>query len=88
MPASYDSSFLLFKERVGGIGDPQSVVSRPPRHDDQLLGPSIFRMLVEDVRLEDVTLPGLFVGRSEVRRLSFRGSDLHLSTFNWSLLDD
>jgi uncharacterized protein YjbI with pentapeptide repeats len=88
MRATYDGSFLLLKERVEIIGNPQSKVSRPPRHDDEELGPSIFRMLVEDVALEDLTLPGLYVGRSELRRVSFRGSDLHLSAINWSDLAD
>jgi uncharacterized protein YjbI with pentapeptide repeats len=88
MRTSYDSSFLVLRERVEIIGDAQSEVVRPPRHDDQEPGPSIFRMLVEDVKLEDLTLPGLYVGRSELRRVSFRGSDLHLSAINWSDLAD
>lgn len=88
MRSTYDSSFLLLKERVEVIGDPQPEVSRPPRHDDEEVGPSIFRLLLEDVKLEDLTLPGLYVARSELRRVSFRGSDLHLSAINWTDLSD
>ncbi len=84
MRSTYDRSFLLLKERVEIIGDAQPQVSRPPRHDDEELGPSIFRLSLEDVKLDDLTVPGLYVARSDLRRISFRGSDLHLSAVNWS----
>lgn len=82
--ASYGDSISVLKGRVEIMGDVQAEVSRPPRHDDDELGPSVFRMLVEDVDLASLTIPGLYVGRSALRRISFQGSDLHLSTFNWS----
>jgi uncharacterized protein YjbI with pentapeptide repeats len=88
MRSPYDSSFLLLKERVEIVGDVQPQVSRPPRHDDEELGPSIFRLLLEDVKLEDLTVPGLYVAHSELRRISFCGSDLHLSAVNWTDLSD
>ena len=88
MRPSYEVSFGTLKNRVEIIGDPQAQVLRPPRHDDETLGPSIFRLLLEDVDLAGLTLPGLHVGRSEMRRISFGGSDLHMSTFNWSDLID
>ena len=84
MRIDYGRSLALLRERVEIIGDAQPSVVRPPRHDDESLGPSIFRQLVGDVALADLTLPGLYVGRSELRRVSFRGSDLHFATFNWS----
>jgi len=88
MRPSYEDSFAVLKDRVEMIGDPQARVSRPPRHDDEELGPSIFRLSLEDVDLTNLCLPGLYVGRSELRRISFAGSDLHFSTFNWSDLVD
>lgn len=84
MRASYDSSFATLQDRVEIIGSPRPDVSRVPRHDDEEPGPSIFRLRLEDVGLTDLTLPGLYIARSELRRVSFRNSDLHLSGFNWS----
>jgi hypothetical protein len=84
MRSSYEESFAILKDRVEITGDPQAGVTRPPRHDDENLGPTIFRTLVADVSLAGLTLPGLYVARSELRRVSFRGSDLRLSAFNWS----
>jgi Pentapeptide repeats (8 copies) len=84
MRASYRESVAVLSERVEIIGGPLPSVTRPPRHDDEEPGPSLFRLLVQGVSLEDLTLPGLYVGRSELKALSFRNSDLHLSAFNWS----
>ena len=88
MRSSYEESFAIIKERVEIIGEPRPGVTRPPRHDDEAPGPSIFRALVEDVSLTDLTLTGLFVGRSELKRVSFHGADLRVSAINWSDLSD
>ncbi len=85
---SYLESVAILKERVEIIGDALPDVTRNPRHDDEVLGPSMFRMLIEDVALDGLSLPGLYVGRTELRRVSFKGSDLRLSTFNWSDIND
>ncbi len=84
MRLSYEESFALMKERVDIMGEPRSAVGRPPRHDDEEMGPTIFRTMVEDVALDDLTLPGLYVGHSEITNVSWQRADLHLSTFNWS----
>jgi hypothetical protein len=84
MRPSYESSFAILKDRVEIIGDEQPVVDHPPRHDDDNPGPSIFRLMLQDVSLADLTIPGLYVGRSELTRVSFNGTDLHFSTINWS----
>jgi BTB/POZ domain-containing protein KCTD9 len=84
MRASYRESVAVLAERVDIIGGPLPSVTRPPRHDDEELGPSLFRLLLQGVSLDDLTLPGLYVGRSELKAVSFRNSDLHLSAFNWS----
>jgi BTB/POZ domain-containing protein KCTD9 len=57
---------------------------RPPRHDDEQLGLSFFRTRLVDVALDGLTLPRTFFGRSEIRSVSFRGSDLSESTANWN----
>jgi uncharacterized protein YjbI with pentapeptide repeats len=82
--ADYESSFAVLSERVEIIGDPRPSVSTPPRHDDEEPHPSIFRLRLEDVSLTDLTLRGLYVGRSELKGVSFQNSDLQVSTFNWS----
>jgi pentapeptide repeat protein len=81
---SYEESFKELSGLVEIIGEPRPTVDKPPRHDSDPPGPSIFRLLLEDVALADLRLPGLYVGRSELRRISFRGSDLHLSAINWN----
>lgn len=81
---SYEESFKELSDRVEIIGEPRPVVEAPPRHDDDPPGPSIFRLLIADVSLDELTLPGLFVGRSELKRISLRGSDLHFSCINWN----
>lgn len=88
MRMPYDQSFVILAERVEISGDPQPTVTRPPRHDDEAPGPSIFRQRLDDVSLTDLTLSGLYIGRSELKRVSFSGSDLQLATFNWSDLAD
>src|SRR5260370_32620616 len=57
---------------------------RPPRYDDEQLGVSFFRTRLADDALDGLTLPRTFFGRSEIRSVSFRGSDLSESTANWN----
>jgi hypothetical protein len=84
MNLSYEESFQILSARVEIFGDPSPTVVHAPRHDADKPGPSIFRMMVDEAALENLTIPGLFVGHSELGRVSFRGSDLHLSTLNWN----
>jgi uncharacterized protein YjbI with pentapeptide repeats len=84
MRRPYDQSVALLKERMDVIGEPLASLDRRPQHDDEVLGPSIFRMRVEDVDVNDLSLPCLYVGRSKLQRVSFASSDLRLSTINWS----
>jgi len=83
MRLSYETSFGILKERVEIIGGPRPVVDRPPQYDDDIPGPSIFRMMIDDVSLADLTIPGLYVGRSELIRVLFSGTDMTLCTMNW-----
>jgi len=55
-----------------------------PRHDDEVPGVSFFRTLLADAKLEHLTLPHTFFGRSEIRATSFQNTDLSESTANWN----
>jgi uncharacterized protein YjbI with pentapeptide repeats len=57
---------------------------RSPRHDDDAFGVSFYRTMLADVKLEHLTLPRTFFGRSEIRGTSFRDTDLSESTANWN----
>lgn len=65
-------------------GDIPPLPARSPRHDDEQLGVSFFRTCLVDVTLDHLTLPRSFFGRSEIRNVSFRGTDLSESTANWN----
>ncbi|MDR3458528.1 MAG: pentapeptide repeat-containing protein [Verrucomicrobiae bacterium] len=55
-----------------------------PRHDDEVPGVSIFRTVLTKAKLERLTLPRTFFGRSEIRATSFQDTDLSESTANWN----
>jgi BTB/POZ domain-containing protein KCTD9 len=57
---------------------------RAPRYDDEQLSVHFFRTSLVDARLDGLTLPRTFFGRSEIRNVSFRGTDLSESTANWN----
>ncbi len=84
MRRSYEARFEALSQAFTIIGEPRHQVSRCPRHDDEEPGPGLLRTKGEGLRLENLTLPGLFMAHTELRCVSFAGSDLHLSTFNWS----
>jgi uncharacterized protein YjbI with pentapeptide repeats len=58
--------------------------SRRPRHDDDILGLSFFRTLVEQDDFSNLTIPRTFFGRSEVIGVSFENTDLCESTLCWN----
>jgi len=84
----YQASFQRARDRAGLEGDPKPKVRALPRYHEETLGPSWFRTAVGNHDLQNLTLPGLYIGRSDVREVSFAGSDLHLSAFNWSDFED
>lgn len=58
---------------------------RLPQYDDpEPLGVNFFRTRLENDRLEDMTLPRTFFGRSEVVGVSFRNTDLSQSNLCWN----
>ena len=77
-----DSCAYLLAE--GWIEDLPPLLDRRPRHDDDRPGLSFFRTLVERADLSNLTLPRTFIGRSEVRAVSFRNTDLSESTLCWN----
>lgn len=82
---SYDDSCrVLQSQQLIDEGDISPLPQRPPRHDDELLTVSFFRTELVDVKLEHLTLPRTFFGRSEIRTTSFRDTDLSESTVNWN----
>src|SRR5262245_2503728 len=82
---SYDDSCRALQSQQlideGEIPPPQE---RPPRDDDEVLAVSFFRTELADATLERLTLPRTFFGRSEIRAVSFRDTDLSESTANWN----
>jgi uncharacterized protein YjbI with pentapeptide repeats len=88
MALNYPESVAVLKERVEIIGDALPHVTQVPRPADDPIGPSIFRMRLEDADISGLSLPGLYVGRSVLTRVSFKASELRLSAFNWNGLHD
>jgi uncharacterized protein YjbI with pentapeptide repeats len=55
-----------------------------PNYDDEQLGVEFFRTRVADEVLENLTLPRTFFGRSEIKDVSFIGTELSESTLCWN----
>src|SRR5262245_39094725 len=55
------------------------VPPRMPHYDDENIGFSFFRHLIEDSDYGNLTLPGTFFGRSLLTRVSFANTDLSRS---------
>jgi uncharacterized protein YjbI with pentapeptide repeats len=82
---SYDDSCrLLQSQQITDAGEIPPMPAHPPRHDDEVLGVSFFRTELADAKLEHLTLPRTFFGRSEIRATSFLDTDLSESTANWN----
>lgn len=82
---SYEDSCRALQEQ--GILKPGEIPPLPstlPRYDDETLGVSFFRTGLTAAKLEHLTLPRTFFGRSEIRATSFRDTDLSESTANWN----
>jgi BTB/POZ domain-containing protein KCTD9 len=83
-----ESCQILQTNHLLDEGDTPTLLERPPRHDDEVLGVSFFRTVLADCTLENLTLPRTFFGRSEIRSVSFRGSDLSESVACWNDFTD
>lgn len=81
----YEESCRFLKDQQLLEGDTlPELPARAPRYDDEDLGVSFFRTELADARLEGLTLPRTFFGRSEIRGVSFKGTDLSQSTACWN----
>lgn len=79
-----DSCRELQKMGLLDAGEIPPLLQRPPRHDDEELGVEFFRTLMADAKLEHLTLPWTFFGRSEIRAASFHNTDLSGAVANWN----
>ena len=79
-----DSCRVLQSLKIIDPGDIPSLPPGLPRYDDEMLDVSFFRTELADTKLEHLTLPHTFFGRSEIRGVSFRDTDLSESTANWN----
>lgn len=79
-----DSCRTLQEQQIIDDGEIPPLPDRPPRYDDEVLGVEFFRTELADAKIENMTLPRTFFGRSEIRATSFKGSDLSESTANWN----
>jgi uncharacterized protein YjbI with pentapeptide repeats len=75
---------LLISQHLLDGDEVPPMPERPPRHDDEMLGVGFFRTQFADTKLDGLTLRRTFFGRSEIRSVSFRDTDLSESTANWN----
>ncbi len=81
----YEESCRFLKDQQLLEGDTlPELPPRAPRYDDGQLGVSFFRTRLAGARLEGLTLPRTFFGRSEIRGVSFKSTDLSQSTACWN----
>lgn len=82
---SYEDSWRVLQEQqVIAPGAIPPLPRNPPRHDDAVPGVRFFRTMLAEAKLEQLTLPRTFFGRSELRAVSFRDTDLSESVANWN----
>ena len=80
----YEKSFDTAKQSQHLQGDPIPDVQERPRFDADKPGPYYFKTEFAGGKLSGLTLPGLYIHRSDIRKTTFAGSDLHLSTICWN----
>lgn len=82
---SYEDSWRVLQElQVVASGAIPPLPRNPPHHDDEVLGVRFFRTMLADAKLERLTLPRTFFGRSELRAISFCDTDLSESVASWN----
>ena len=86
---SYEESWrALQRDQIIDEGEIPALPERSPRYDDEVLGVNFFRTALAEAKLENLTLPRTYFGRSEIRATSFQNTDLSESTANWNDLID
>jgi uncharacterized protein YjbI with pentapeptide repeats len=83
---SYDDSCrALQRLKILPAGEVPPLPYDPPRFGDQApFGIRFFRTELVGLKLQNLTLPRTFFGRSEIREVSFRNADLSESTAHWN----
>jgi uncharacterized protein YjbI with pentapeptide repeats len=79
-----DSCRLLLSQQLLEGDEIPPLPERSPRDDDETFGVHFFRTRLADAKLDGLTLPRTYFGRSEIRSASFRDTDLSESTANWN----
>ncbi len=74
----------LQKQHWLAAGTLPALLQRPPRCGDESTGVRFVQTMLADAKLERLTLPWTFFGRSEIRSASFADSDLSGSVANWN----
>jgi BTB/POZ domain-containing protein KCTD9 len=81
----YEESCRRLQPRHLDSGAIPPLPARVPQSDDEVLGVSFFRTLVDGTDdLANLTLPRTFFGRSEIAGASFRNTDLSESNLCWN----
>jgi uncharacterized protein YjbI with pentapeptide repeats len=61
------------------------IPAKAPQYDDEEpLGINFFRTVLENISLNNATLPRTYFSRSEIRKVTFRNSDFSESTVCWN----
>src|ERR1700679_1165339 len=79
---------LLLNQQLLDDAEIPAMPRHPPRYEDETLGVGFFRTRLSDAKLEGLTLPRTFFGRSEIHCVSFQSTDLSESTANWNNFTD
>ena len=79
-----ESCHALQREQIIDAGEIPPLPQRSPCYDDEILGVNFFRTSLAEAKLENLTLPRTYFGRSEIRATSFQNTDLSESTANWN----
>ncbi len=79
-----ESCRYLQQQKLLEVDTLPELPARMPRVGDTSLGVRFFRMMLADARLEWLTLPRTLFGRSEIRGVSFIGTDLSESSGCWN----
>lgn len=85
---TYAASFDVANRLIKLEGQPVPHVLNRPTYEDRAAGPTILRRRLEDQALDNLTLPAVYIGHSDLMNIAWTGSDLHSSTFNWTRFVD
>jgi len=79
-----ESIKFLQAEQWQTVDEFPSMPARMPHYDDEDLGFSFFRTVARDGKLDNLTLPRTYFGRSKLKDMSFRNTGLSESAMCWN----